>query len=354
MNECSHCHGWEIRVFSFADFLILRHNFTVYIKKYKLYSKLYNLHQNCQGWLGRMDANLVVVAGATGNLGLRITIALTRQNVRVKALVRNSTSGEKLQALKSAGAEIATTDLKNIDQVAAHLEGASCVVSALLGLKEIIVETQTDLLNAALKAGVPRFIPSDYSIDFTKLSFGDNRNLDLHREFQIRIDEASVATTSILNGAFMDLLEGQAPMIRPKLHKVIYWQSADQLLDFTTMDDTAEFTAAAAIDAETPRYLRIAGAVTSARDMSQTLTKVTGHDFGLIRAGSIKNLETMSKVIRAFTPPSDDPFPAWQGMQYFANMFEGRAKLNPLDNDRYPQIKWTTLESFFKNSNRFV
>jgi hypothetical protein len=29
-------------------------------------------------------------------------------------------------------------------------------------------------------------------------------------------------------------------------------------------------------------------------------------------------------------------------MQYMRNMFDGRAKLEPLDNDRYPSIRWTT------------
>ncbi len=93
----------------------------------------------------------------------------------------------------------------------------------------------------------------------------------------------------------MDLLEGQAPMVRPKLHKVIYWENADQLLDFTTMDDTAEFTAVAAIDTETPRYLRIAGATVSAREMAQILTSVTCHKFDLFCAGSVKSLETMGQ-----------------------------------------------------------
>jgi hypothetical protein len=30
-------------------------------------------------------------------------------------------------------------------------------------------------------------------------------------------------------------------------------------------------------------------------------------------------------------------------MQYMRNMFDGRAKLAPLDNDRYPHMRWTTV-----------
>ena len=30
-------------------------------------------------------------------------------------------------------------------------------------------------------------------------------------------------------------------------------------------------------------------------------------------------------------------------MQYMRNMYDGRAKLEPLDNDRYPGMRWTTV-----------
>jgi len=37
-------------------------------------------------------------------------------------------------------------------------------------------------------------------------------------------------------------------------------------------------------------------------------------------------------------------------MQYFRNMFSGCAKLGPLDNDRYPDIRWTTVRQFLAES----
>ncbi len=43
------------------------------------------------------------------------------------------------------------------------------------GLRDVMLERQTVLLEAAIKAGIPRFIPSDYSIDFTKFPPGENR-----------------------------------------------------------------------------------------------------------------------------------------------------------------------------------
>jgi len=43
------------------------------------------------------------------------------------------------------------------------------------------------------------------------------------------------------------------------------------------------------------------------------------------------------------TSKGDDTFPAWQGMQYFVNMFSGDAQLRHVDGDRYGPSRWTTV-----------
>jgi hypothetical protein len=47
-------------------------------------------------------------------------------------------------------------------------------------------------------------------------------------------------------------------------------------------------------------------------------------------------------------PKNDDVFPPWQGMQYMRDMFSGQAKLEPLDNNRYPHIQWTSVQEVLK------
>jgi nucleoside-diphosphate-sugar epimerase len=284
----------------------------------------------------------VVVAGATGNLGGRIARALLERGASVRALVRHGTAPEKLKRLRQLGATIASVDLSSTSQVAPACSGVACVVSALAGLRDVIVETQTVLLEAALKAGVPRFIPSDYSIDFTKFPPGENRNLDLRRDFHKRLDQTSIRATTIFNGAFAEMLTGQMPLILFKLKRVLYWGDADQRLDFTTIDNTAAFTARAALDPSAPRFLRIAGDQISARELTTVVSEVTGKEFRLFRAGGLGMLGVLIKVARTVAPRGKELYPAWQGMQYMRNMFDGRAKLEPLDNDRYPGIRWTT------------
>jgi len=289
-----------------------------------------------------MTDSTIVVAGATGNLGGRIARALRERGANVRALVRPGTARDKLERLQEFGAAIASVDWSRASEVTPACAWASCVVSALQGLREVIVDTQTVLLDAAITAGVPRFIPSDYSIDFTKLPPGENRNLDLRRDFHTRLDKASVAATTIFNGAFADMLTGQMPLILFKLKRVLYWADADQRMDFTTMDDTAAFTASAALDPSTPRFLRIAGDQLSARELTAVVSEVTGKHFRLFRAGGLRTLSVLIEVARTVAPGEKKLYPAWQGMQYMRNMFDGRAKLEPLDNDRYPSMRWTT------------
>jgi nucleoside-diphosphate-sugar epimerase len=289
-----------------------------------------------------VEGATIVLAGATGNLGGRIARALLRRGARVRALGRHETARERLERLQELGVTIASVEWSSASEVAPACMGASCVVSALQGLRDVIVEAQTVLLQAAIEAGVPRFIPSDYSIDFTKLPPGENRNLDLRRDFHKRLDQASISATTIYNGAFADMLTGQMPLVLFKLRLVLYWGSADQRMDFTTIDDTAVFTASAALDPSTPRFLRIAGDQLSARELTAVASEVTGEEFRLFRAGGLGTLGTLIKVARALAPGEKELYPAWQGMQYMRNMFDGRAKLEPLDNDRYPTIRWTT------------
>jgi uncharacterized protein YbjT (DUF2867 family) len=289
------------------------------------------------------DKPIIALAGAGGDLGYRIARALVARGATVHALVRPGLSDKDNARIAGTGAIAVTADPANVDAVAAALKGSVCVVSALNGLRPVMIDRQTVLLDAAVKAEVPRFIPSDYSSDFTKTQPGRNRNFDLRREFMAIADTAPIQLTSILNGAFMDMLGAEMPIIQRGIRRVLYWHDADQPLDFTTKDDVASYTAAAALDDTTPRILRIAGDVVSARDIAAIMSKTSGQHYRPLWVGSIGSLGAMIRIAKLVAPQPDQAFPAWQGMQYMRDQFSGQAKLSPIDNDRYPSFKWTSV-----------
>ena len=291
----------------------------------------------------------IILAGATGDLGQRIATYLLQSGAHVKALVRKGSNGNAIALLQKQGVLFSEVNFAIPSELTQACTGGSCVVSALNGLEDVIVDVQDNLLQAAIRAGVPRFIPSDYCIDYTKLSYGSNRNLDLRRQFNERLSGAPIAATSILNGMFTNLLTGQAPVVLFGLKRVVYWGDAAQLLDFTTIDNTAEYTARAALDDSTPRYLRIAGDVINAEGLKKAANAATGTSFHLLRAGGLGRLQTMIKLTRALLPKKKEVFPPWQGMQYLHNMFTSLPKLTPLDNDRYSGMRWTSVQEVLEN-----
>lgn len=289
---------------------------------------------------------IILVAGATGNLGLRIVKALVNKDAEILVVVRSNSDIEKIKVLENLGVTIYKVSTWNLEELKTSCVGVSCVVSTLAGLREVVIDAQKVLLDAAIAAGVPRFIPSDYSLDFTKFSCGENRNLDLRREFHEYLDKTSITATSIFNGAFTELLIDEMPMILFKQKIILYWGNKDYKLAFTTMDNTAEFTAKVALDSNTPRYLRIAGDLISPRELKVITSQVAGQKFRLFRPGGQKLLAIIIKIARRLAPGKKELYPAWQGMQYMHNMIDERSKIAKLDINRYPEIQWTTVKDF--------
>lgn len=285
----------------------------------------------------------ILVAGGTGNLGERIIKALIARGAEVRAIVRKGSKPEKIKQLTELGAKVMTIDMSNVEELKQACQGASCVVSALAGLHDVIVDSQTKLLDAAIAAGVPRFIPSDFAADFTKLPEGENRNFDLRKEFHQYLEQSSLAATSILNGAFADeILRYNTPLYDVKNYSVGYWgDNPDWKIDFTTMDNTADYTAAAAIDTSTPRILRIASFQISPNELTSVGKEVKQREFKLVPMGSLEAFSASNKKERAANPEGEkEMYPSWQAKQYLHSMFSVQNK--PLDNDRYPDVRWTS------------
>ena len=299
-----------------------------------------------------MSQQIIVVVGGTGNLGSKIVKALLDKGAEVRALVRAGSDPNKVSLLEQMGSKVIKADMNSEKEIAAACSGASCVVSALAGLYDVVMDAQKVLLNGAIAAGVPRFIPSDYSLDFTKFKDGENRNLDLRRDFHRYLDSKSIAATTIFNGAFMDMLTNEIPMIIFKKKLVLYWGNANHKMAFTTVADTAVYTANAALDASTPRYLRIAGSYISPREIRAVMNELSAQKFRLIKTGGLGLLSFIIKIAKTIAPAKDELYPAWQGMQYMRNMMDERATLNTTDNNRYPDMKWTTVKDLLSNEVR--
>ncbi|MCC8410768.1 NmrA family NAD(P)-binding protein [Mucilaginibacter sp. UR6-1] len=293
--------------------------------------------------------NTILLAGATGDLGGKICLALIKRGAHVRLLIREGSNHDRVHNLSQAGAEVITVNYGDEAALISACDNVSCVVSALAGLYDVIVTAQTLLLNAALKAGVKRFIPSDFCTDFTQLQKGDNRNFDLRKEFQEILDSAEIHATSIFNGAFTYVLQNNIPLLDTKERSIAYFQDKlDWKIDFTTVTNTAEYTAAVALDDSSPRFLNIASFRVSPHELAELTRKVFGAKFELKERGPINYFADYIRKIRQEQADGEKQlYPQWQQMQYLHSMFTAHHK--EINNDRYDISNWTSAEQTLKD-----
>ncbi len=85
---------------------------------------------------------IIAVVGATGNLGGKIIDALLSRGAEVRAIVRLETDTNKIKSLLDKGVQVYQVNTTHKNEIATHLKGVDCVVSALSGLREVIIDAQ--------------------------------------------------------------------------------------------------------------------------------------------------------------------------------------------------------------------
>ncbi|MBS2016358.1 MAG: NmrA family NAD(P)-binding protein [Deltaproteobacteria bacterium] len=289
-----------------------------------------------------MKNKLIVVAGAAGKLGrLVIDAVLQDPSARVRALVRDPKKPEAALLARDR-VELVELDVVSAGEGAreAAVRGAWAVVSTLQGGPDVIIDAQLALLRAAKAAGARRFVPSDYSFDFFGLPEGVNVNSDWRRTFAERAKTEVTETfevVHVLQGIFADayvlgflgLLDGEKGVVR-------YWGDGTTPIDWTTWEDTARFTAAAALDERpVPERLYVAGDRMDVLTFVKTWEAAHGRKLTVERLGSLDDLAAETRR-RLQAEPAN--MYAWLPLMYARGVFSGQALLGPTLNDRYPHI----------------
>ena len=211
-----------------------------------------------------------------------------------------------------------------------------CVPSLRYGDRGVVEEQ--DLALARRWAGLPSLYPiRGSSIDFTLTEQSQSRSASRIQRgggggLQLEKPQRYVHSPADWRGA------GNTQKI-----KTSNWGDADQLLDFTSIDNSAEFAASR----RALGLLLLQGFCAELRGIKSAPAgedsgEVTKHKFKLFRAGSMRRYGRLIRFTQLVFPQKGALYPVWQGMQYMPNVYSGRAKLEPLDNERYPGMRWAT------------
>jgi uncharacterized protein YbjT (DUF2867 family) len=110
---------------------------------------------------------MILVVGATGQVGSEVCQRLMRRGEPVRALVRATSSKEKIEVLRSLGVELCVGDLKDPQSIVAACRGVNAVISTASStltrqpgdsIESVDAAGQLNLVNAAKDANVGRFL----------------------------------------------------------------------------------------------------------------------------------------------------------------------------------------------------
>ncbi|OTA66015.1 NAD(P)-binding protein [Hypoxylon sp. EC38] len=142
----------------------------------------------------------VVLAGATGNLGGTILEHLVNAGFEVTVLTRKGASHTF-----PSNVTVKAVDYDSLDSLVDALQGQDAVVS---NLGHPALTKQFLLIEAAVKTGVKRFIPSEFGSDTlnpkTAALPGYKEKVDVQNALKKAAAESGLTYTFILNGPFLD------------------------------------------------------------------------------------------------------------------------------------------------------
>ncbi len=286
----------------------------------------------------------ILLAGATGMLGGQIAHQLLNQpEARVRLLIRGGDAAGKRAALApllTRGAEIIEGDLAEPASLDRATRGVEVIVSAVQGGPDVIIDGQVALAEAGRRNGVRRILPSDFALDLFKATPGEHPMFDLRRTADERIAATGVEHVHILQGAFMEMFGPGMGTIDYGAGVVSFWGDGTQVIETTSVADTARMVARVALDQRVQSgKFAFAGDRVSVADAAKVIEAQTGRRFERRSLGSEADLR--AAMADAATDTSD-PFKAVV-LAYQLYMLTGQTALSDLQNDRYPGMK---LESF--------
>lgn len=192
----------------------------------------------------------VGVAGITGKFARVLTSFLLKNSeVFVKGYCREPS---KVPSSFSSNSRVSLAKGDGFDTSAirSFVTGCDVVVCCYLGDDELMVNGQKLLIDACASEGVPRYVASDWALDYTKLELGQLFPKDPMIHVKAYLDgQDKVKGVHILVGGFMNpffsppfgIFDSASTTFR-------YWGTGDEIWEGTTYENAAEYTAAVCVN----------------------------------------------------------------------------------------------------------
>ncbi|KAI1410482.1 nmrA-like family protein [Hypoxylon sp. FL1857] len=289
----------------------------------------------------------VGIAGVTGKFARELAAALLKNpDVTIKGYCRDPS---KVPHALASKVSLMKGDAFDMSAIHSFVSGCDVVVCCYLGDNKLMLDGQKLLIDACAAEGVPRYVASDWSLDYTKLEPGQLFPKDPMIHVKAYLDaQDKVKGVHILVGMFIE------PFFAPFLGTYDaasttfkYWGTGDEIWEGTTYQNAAEYTAAVCADKDATGILKFLGGRATFREIAGSFEKVYGVKPNLERQGSLDDLFKRMHELRKNEPQNIFSY-MFLFFQYY--MINGQTYLGPeSDNDKYPQVKPVSWEDYLRS-----
>ncbi|KAI1371322.1 NAD(P)-binding protein [Hypoxylon crocopeplum] len=218
----------------------------------------------------------VALAGAKGNLGEAVLDQLLKAGFQVTALTRQGTTHTF-----PSGVTVKAVDYDSIDSLTDALQGQDAVVVTLGGEA---LGKQFLLIEAAVKAGVKRFIPSEFGSDTfnekTAQLPGYRDKIEVQKAVKKAAAESGITWTAVACGPFLDWGVSASFLVNAKDRKIELPDGGNLKTSTTTLADVGRAVVGVLRNLEQTknRVVYVQSAVITQRKLLEYVKKVVGSD----------------------------------------------------------------------------
>ncbi|KAH2481409.1 hypothetical protein KXW70_009096, partial [Aspergillus fumigatus] len=225
------------------------------------------------------------------------------------------------------------------------------VICCYLGDHNLMINGQKSLIDACESEGVPRYVASDYSLDFTKLELGKLPPKDPMKHVKQYLETKKVQGVHVLIGIFMETFFTTFFNVwRPQEKAFYYWGTGEEIWESTSYDNAAQYVAAVAQDKAAVGVHRFLGDRKSIREIASAFEKQYGVKPCLHNLGTLDELHSHMHQVRE---ADSENYMAWIPLfyQYYCN--NGQAYLTPeIDPSEHPELPRLGFADFFERHSQ--
>ncbi|EHA19586.1 hypothetical protein ASPNIDRAFT_39010 [Aspergillus niger ATCC 1015] len=201
----------------------------------------------------------VAIAGASGTLGPHVFQALVNAGFRISILTRSNKPGAY-----ASNINVFEVDFNSVESLTTALKGVDAVVSTVGGAA---VDNQTVLIDAAIAAGVKRFIPSEFGNVTTNPKVEKfpvySSVFKIRNYLQEKAAAGKLSWTVLACGAFLDLVLNTPTLLDFQNHTVTMLDEGDNRISSTSLPAVGRAIAAILqnFDATENRVMHVSEAI---------------------------------------------------------------------------------------------